>query len=107
MSTDADVRQGTPAGGTDGDVRFWRLPHDLRRLSIASPPRASSDRVAGSGTTNVLKTMSQPVPFNRSGGTLHYYKAHVGDFGEPAGIHQNDPDACEWDPSCTNPEPNR
>ena len=49
----------------------------------------------------------QPVPFNRrTGGTLHYYKAHVGDFGEPAGTHQKPPDACVFDATCTDPEPN-
>jgi hypothetical protein len=32
----------------------------------------------------------QPVPWSRKdeGYTLHYYRAHVGDFGEPAGRHQ-------------------
>ena len=50
---------------------------------------------------------SQPVPYSRTGGTLHYYKAHVGDFGEPAGIFQNPADACGFDDSCTNAEPNQ
>lgn len=39
---------------------------------------------------------SQPVPYSsKTGGTLHYYKAHVGDFGEPAGTKQNS-DNCGW-----------
>ena len=50
---------------------------------------------------------SQPVPWsNKTDGTLHYYKAHVSDFGEPAGIFQKPVGACRMDESCTNPEPN-
>jgi cysteine-rich repeat protein len=30
----------------------------------------------------------------KTGGTLHYYRAHVGDFGEPAGIRQKPDDNC-------------
>jgi hypothetical protein len=50
---------------------------------------------------------SQPVPWSnkRTGGTIHYYRAHVGDFGEPAGIIQKPADECEWAASCVNPEP--
>jgi len=37
------------------------------------------------------------TPFDKqTGGTLHYYKAHVGDFGEPAGQRQK-----TVSPSCT------
>jgi hypothetical protein len=37
----------------------------------------------------------QPVPWsNKQDGTLHYYRAHVGDFGEPAGIRQKPADGC-------------
>jgi len=51
---------------------------------------------------------NQPKPYSRkTGGTLHYYKAHVGDFGEPAGIFQKPVDACVFDETCTNPEPNQ
>lgn len=51
---------------------------------------------------------SQPVPYsNKTGGTLHYYKAHVGDFGEPAGIHQKSPDGCQFAESCSEPEPDQ
>jgi hypothetical protein len=51
---------------------------------------------------------NQPKPWsNKTAGTLHYYKAHVGDFGEPAGIKQKPADACVWDESCTSPEPNK
>jgi hypothetical protein len=50
---------------------------------------------------------NQPKPYsNKSGGTIHYYKAHVGDFGEPAGILQKPADECVFDESCSNPEPN-
>ena len=42
----------------------------------------------------------------QSGGTLHYYKAHVSDFGEPAGRFQKPVGACKMDESCTNLEPN-
>jgi len=28
--------------------------------------------------------------------SIHYYRAHVGDFGEPAGNKQNDPGSCPW-----------
>ncbi len=50
---------------------------------------------------------NQPVPWsNRTNGTLHYYKAHVGDFGEPAGIFQKPSSACKMDESCTSTEPN-
>jgi hypothetical protein len=50
---------------------------------------------------------SQPVPYsNKVDGTLHYYTAHVSDFGEPAGIFQKPVGACRMDESCTNPEPN-
>jgi hypothetical protein len=39
----------------------------------------------------------QPVAWsNKVDGTLHYYRAHVGDFGEPAGVRQKDPSACTW-----------
>jgi len=48
----------------------------------------------------------QPVPYSRLGGTLHYYKAHVSDFGEPAGIHQKPVGACRMAESCKNTEPN-
>jgi len=50
---------------------------------------------------------SQPVPYSKPNGTIHYYKAHVGDFGEPAGIHQKSADGCLYDETCTNPEPNQ
>jgi cysteine-rich repeat protein len=50
---------------------------------------------------------NQPKPYSsKLGGTLHYYKAHVSDFGEPAGIFQKPVGACKMDESCTNPEPN-
>ncbi len=40
---------------------------------------------------------AQPVPWsNKTGGTIVYYKAHVGDFGEPAGTKQNPADNCSW-----------
>jgi hypothetical protein len=63
------------------------------------------------GTANPLPIFgecgSQPVPWsNKTDGTLHYYKAHVSDFGEPAGIFQKPVGACKMDESCTNPEPN-
>ena len=49
----------------------------------------------------------QPVPWsNKTDGTLHYYKAHVSDFGEPAGIHQKPIDGCQKADTCINPEPN-
>jgi uncharacterized repeat protein (TIGR01451 family) len=41
----------------------------------------------------------QPIVYNkREKGTIHYYRAHVGDFGEPAGRHQKplDRDVCPW-----------
>jgi hypothetical protein len=51
---------------------------------------------------------NQPVVWSNKPGpyTLHYYKAHVSDFGEPAGIFQKPVGACKMDESCTNPEPN-
>jgi hypothetical protein len=49
---------------------------------------------------------NQPVVYSKTGGTIHYYKAHVSDFGEPAGIFQKPVGACKMDESCTNPEPN-
>jgi hypothetical protein len=50
---------------------------------------------------------NQPVPFsNKPGYTLHYYKAHVSDFGEPAGIFQKPVGACKMDESCASTEPN-
>ncbi|HEU5180148.1 MAG TPA: hypothetical protein VFW45_05115, partial [Candidatus Polarisedimenticolia bacterium] len=50
---------------------------------------------------------NQPVPWsNKSNGTLHYYKAHVSDFGEPAGIFQKAAGACRMDESCKSAEPN-
>lgn len=43
----------------------------------------------------------QPVPWsNKSAGTLRYYKAHVGDFGEPAGIRQKPLDDCTSADEC-------
>jgi hypothetical protein len=43
----------------------------------------------------------QPKPWsNKAEGTLHYYRAHVGDFGEPAGIRQKPADGCEWSNTC-------
>jgi hypothetical protein len=51
---------------------------------------------------------TQPVVWSqnkKTAATIHYYKAHVGDFGEPAGIFQKPADACVWDESCTNPVP--
>jgi cysteine-rich repeat protein len=49
---------------------------------------------------------AQPVPWsNKVDGTLHYYKAHVSDFGEPAGIFQKPVGACRMDESCTHTEP--
>jgi cysteine-rich repeat protein len=50
---------------------------------------------------------NQPVPYSKNGGTLHYYKAHVSDFGEPAGIHQKPVGACQKDESCLSREPNQ
>src|SRR2546427_438585 len=51
---------------------------------------------------------NQPKPYSsKTGGTLHYYKAHVGDFGEPAGSFQKPADACVFDETCTNPGPNQ
>ena len=51
---------------------------------------------------------NQPIPYSKkSGGTIHYYKAHVGDFGEPAGIFQKPADACEFDELCSRVEPNQ
>ncbi len=39
----------------------------------------------------------QPVPWSdKTGGTIVYYKAHVGDFGEPAGTKQNPASNCSW-----------
>jgi hypothetical protein len=39
----------------------------------------------------------QPTVYKKKdGGTLHYYRAHVGDFGEPAGRHQKPLDDCPW-----------
>jgi cysteine-rich repeat protein len=39
----------------------------------------------------------QPMVYDRkTGGSLHYYRAHVGDFGEPAGRHQKSADECPW-----------
>ena len=50
---------------------------------------------------------SQPVPWSsKTDGTLHYYKAHVSDFGEPAGIFQKPVGACKMDESCSSKEPN-
>ena len=49
---------------------------------------------------------NQPVVFSKTGGTIHYYKAHVSDFGEPAGIFQKPVGACKMDESCTSLEPN-
>jgi hypothetical protein len=49
---------------------------------------------------------NQPVPYSKPNGTIHYYKAHVSDFGEPAGIHQKPIDGCLKDESCLNREPN-
>ena len=41
--------------------------------------------------------VDQPVVWSNKGhGTLHYYRAHVGDFGEPAGSKQNPPTNCPW-----------
>jgi len=47
-------------------------------------------------------TDNQPVPWsNKVDGTLHYYRAHVGDFGEPAGINQKPLDGtCGWSDTC-------
>lgn len=42
----------------------------------------------------------QPVVWSKTGGTLHYYRAHVGDFGEPAGIRQKPADGCSWFNEC-------
>jgi len=44
----------------------------------------------------------QPMPWsNKEDGTLHYYRAHVGDFGEPAGIRQKPADGCRtWFNEC-------
>jgi cysteine-rich repeat protein len=43
----------------------------------------------------------QPVPWSKKqDGTLHYYRAHVGDFGEPAGIHQKDGSECTSKSEC-------
>jgi hypothetical protein len=43
----------------------------------------------------------QPTPWsNKVDGSLHYYKAHVGDFGEPAGIRQKPADGCTWFNEC-------
>jgi hypothetical protein len=43
----------------------------------------------------------QPKPWsNKAEGTLHYYRAHVGDFGEPAGIRQKPADGCTWFNEC-------
>jgi cysteine-rich repeat protein len=51
---------------------------------------------------------SQPVPWsNKVDGTLHYYKAHVSDFGEPAGIYQKPIAGCQKAQSCTDREPNQ
>ncbi len=38
------------------------------------------------------------VPGKNKPGTIHYYRAHVGDFGEPAGSNeqQNPPGQCGW-----------
>ncbi|MBI4680783.1 MAG: hypothetical protein HY753_06180, partial [Nitrospirae bacterium] len=38
------------------------------------------------------------TPGKNKPGTIHYYRAHVGDFGEPAGSNQqqNPPDQCGW-----------
>jgi hypothetical protein len=50
----------------------------------------------------------QPTAYDKkTGGTLHYYKAHVGDFGEPAGQNQKPDPAggCAWE-NCAAPEPN-
>jgi hypothetical protein len=49
---------------------------------------------------------AQPVAYSKPNGTIHYYKAHVSDFGEPAGIHQKPIDGCLKDESCLNREPN-
>jgi cysteine-rich repeat protein len=50
---------------------------------------------------------AQPVPWsNKVDGTLHYYKAHVSDFGEPAGRFQKPVGACRMDESCASTEPN-
>jgi hypothetical protein len=51
---------------------------------------------------------NQPVVWSNKPGpyTLHYYKAHVSDFGEPAGRFQKPVGACKMDESCTNLEPN-
>jgi hypothetical protein len=44
----------------------------------------------------------QPVPFSKGKGkdgdvySLHYYRAHVADFGEPGGTFQNPADECSW-----------
>jgi hypothetical protein len=51
---------------------------------------------------------NQPVPYsNKADGTLHYYKAHVSDFGEPAGIMQKPIEGCQKAESCTDREPNQ
>ena len=51
---------------------------------------------------------NQPVPYsNKADGTLHYYKAHVSDFGEPAGRFQKPIAGCQKDESCTDREPNQ
>lgn len=47
---------------------------------------------------------NQPTVYSRKeGGTLHYYRAHVGDFGEPAGRHQKPVDECPWLNICNDP----
>jgi hypothetical protein len=39
---------------------------------------------------------NQPVAWSNKPGTVHYYRAHVADFGEPAGTKQNPPgSACQ------------
>jgi len=51
---------------------------------------------------------NQPTPYsNKADGTLHYYKAHVSDFGEPAGRFQKPIAGCQKDESCTDREPNQ
>jgi len=50
-----------------------------------------------------LNCPSQPVPWsNKTEGTISYYRAHVGDFGEPAGTNQKQPpqNNCEWSNIC-------
>jgi hypothetical protein len=70
---------------------FWEgtgVFHNLKRKKGQSAPEVPVFANCGD---------DQPIVYNkRDKGTVHYYRAHVGDFGEPGGRHQKPADDCPW-----------